>query len=77
VLVSAGDPRATAAIVRWHSRYTAEVRPRPDEAQLVLSALIALGGPTQAAAGEALHAVFEHRGGLGELQRALDDWLPD
>ena len=75
VLVCAGDPRAGTAIVRWHSRYAAQVKPRPDEAQLVLSALPALGGPTQAAAGEALPAIFEPRG-LTELQRARDDCLP-
>jgi hypothetical protein len=76
VLIRAGDRRASAALVRWHGRYCLEVRPQPDEAQLLLAALRALGGPTEAAAGEALAALFEQRD-LRELSRALDEWLPD
>jgi hypothetical protein len=72
VLIRAGDRRASAALVR----YCLEVRPQPDEAQLLLAALRALGGPTEAAAGEALAALFEQRD-LRELSRALDEWLPD
>jgi hypothetical protein len=74
VLVRVGDRRAAPALVRWHARYCLEVRPDPDEAQLVVAALRALGGPTEAAAAHALRSVFELRG-LRDTARALDAWL--
>jgi hypothetical protein len=58
VLIRARDRRAGAAVVRWHARYSLEVRPAPDESQLLFAALRALGGPAHGAAVQTLGAVF-------------------
>jgi hypothetical protein len=76
VFLAAGDiERYRRAAVRWHARYSVEHRPAADEAQLVLSALLALGttGPGAPAGAEALAVLFETRG-LSREAKVVEDY---
>ena len=74
--LAAGDAdRYRRAAVRWHGRYTLEVRPSPAEAELALAALLALAatGPEAPASAHALASLFESRG-LTREEHAIDGY---
>jgi hypothetical protein len=66
-------PRFDRAAVRWHSRLCREAPLTLDEAQLALSALRALGGPSRAAATDALLGIAE-RHHLPRVVSSLEGW---
>jgi hypothetical protein len=64
-------PASDKAAVRWHSRLCREAPLTLDEAQLALSALRALAGPSPEAATHALLGIAE-RHGLDGVVRSLE-----
>ena len=66
--------RFEKAAVRWHALLCFEHRLSPDESQLALAALNALGGRSGTSAGHSLAAVCELHG-LEEEVRVLENWV--
>ena len=69
--LDADSPRFEKAAVRWHSRLCREAPLTLDEAQLALSALRALAGPSREGATNALLGIAE-RHGLESVVTALE-----
>lgn len=66
--------RFEAAATRWHARLCDEARLTLAEAQLAVSALDALAGPSAVAGGQALIAVCDVHG-LKDVIGVLHTWL--